>query len=175
MSNKGVPKSEEHKRKIGLGNKGIHLNKTNSGILVLKDGKKLCPKCGEWKLLSAYDKRPERPIGVKPKCKACTKAYQLDHLEIKKLASYRSAAKKRGLIFGITKEEFLTFWQKPCHYCGSDIQTVGIDRIDSTRGYFMDNIVSCCAICNTMKLALPRDVFIEHCLKVITHQNIIPD
>lgn len=171
MYKKGVPKTEEEKRLIGLGNKGIHLNKTNSGILVYRDGKKLCPVCKEWKPLSEYDKRPERPIGVKPKCKICAKEYRDSKPEQVKYAQYKSGAKKRGINFDLSKEDFSSLWQKPCFYCASEIDTIGLDRINSNLGYLKDNVVSCCAICNTMKLALPRDIFIEHCYKIIKNQT----
>lgn len=174
MSKKGTKQTQEHKDKIGKANKGIHLNKS-CGKLILKNGKKLCPTCGEWKLLSEYHKRPSRPIGVKPKCKTCSKVYRDNNPKMVKLAMYKSGAKKRGFDFELSKEEFLQFWQEPCFYCGSGIETIGIDRIDSSKGYFMDNIVPCCSICNTMKLALPRDVFIEHCQKVVKHSAVVPD
>jgi len=35
MSSKGFKQTQEHKNKIGKSNKGIHLNKTNSGVLIL--------------------------------------------------------------------------------------------------------------------------------------------
>lgn len=175
MYKKGVPKTEEEKRLIGLGNKGIHLNKTNSGILVYKDGKKLCPVCNEWKLLAEYDKRPERPIGVKPKCKQCVKIYRANNPEMVKYAMYKSGALKRGFSFELSKEEFMIFWKNPCFYCNSAIDTIGLDRIDSNIGYKLDNIIPCCTICNTMKLALPRNIFIEHCRKIVNNTAIIPD
>lgn len=171
MSNKGIRKTQEHKDKISKANKGIHLNQSR-GKLILKDGKKLCPKCNKWKLLKDYDKRPERPIGLKPKCKDCSKKYRASVPEMVKLATYKSGANRRGISFDLSKEEFLTFWRQPCFYCNSDIETIGIDRIDSNLGYRIDNIVPCCAICNTMKLALPRDIFIEHCHKIV---NNFPD
>lgn len=170
MSKKGVPQTEEHKRNIGKANKGIHANEY-CGKLILKDGKKLCPVCKRWKLLSEYDKRPERPIGVKPKCKICSKTYRAGMPEMVKFAQYKSGAKRRGLEFRLTKDEFQTFWQKPCSYCGDRILTIGLDRIDSEKGYFIDNVIPCCSICNTMKLAIPRSIFIEHCYKIIKNQS----
>jgi hypothetical protein len=175
MSSKGVPKSEAHKKKIGLGNKGIHLNKANDGTLVARDGNKLCSKCGKWKSISDFHKRPDRPIGVKPKCKKCELDYQKNNPQMMCLARYKSAAKRRGFTFELDKELFLTFWQKPCFYCGSAIETIGLDRVNSNEGYRIDNVVPCCSICNTMKLALPREVFIEHCFKVIKNQGLVPD
>lgn len=159
--------TQKHKNKIGKSNKGIHLNKTNAGKLILKDDKKLCPVCNEWKLLTEYDKRPERPIGVKSKCKECSKIYRMENKESYKYIQYKSGALRRGFSFELSKEEFMTFWQNPCFYCNSEIETIGLDRIESNIGYNISNIVPCCAICNTMKLALPRNIFIEHCRKII--------
>lgn len=167
MDRRRLPQTEDHKRKIGLANTGRNLSKTNSGVLVFKDGKKLCPVCKEWKPLTAYDKRPERPIGVKPKCKSCAVEYRASKPQQVKYTQYKSGAKKRGIEFNLTKDEFMSLWQKVCYYCGSSIETIGIDRIDSNYGYSISNVVPCCAICNTMKLALPRDVFVEHCRKII--------
>lgn len=169
MSSKGVKLTQEHKDNISISKKGIHLNESR-GKIVLKDGKKLCPTCQEWKLLSEYDKRPERPIGVKSKCKECCKQYRKDNQRIYKLIEYKSGAKKRGIEFKLTDEQFQSFWQQPCNYCGTKVETIGLDRIDSNECYSIENVVSCCAICNTMKLALPRDIFIEHCQKITNHQ-----
>ncbi len=37
-----------------------------------------------------------------------------------------------------------------CFYCGSPPPN-GVDRKNSDRGYFKNNIVSCCSVCNYMK------------------------
>lgn len=42
----------------------------------------------------------------------------------------------------------------------------GIDRVDSTKGYSPDNCVPCCKLCNTMKLSLKKDEFLEHVSKI---------
>ncbi len=34
---------------------------------------------------------------------------------------------------------------------GRSIKRVGIDRVDSSKGYFKDNVVSCCKSCNILK------------------------
>ena len=83
--------------------------------------------------------------------------------------SYRTDARHRngGMDFSITKDEFMLFWQKPCFYCGDSIPTVGLDRVDNSKGYVLGNIASCCSICNFAKRQLGRNEFIEHCRKVI--------
>jgi len=78
--------------------------------------------------------------------------------------SYRKHAKERGHIFKLTEEEFSKLTQKECHYCGAKPNNIsrfprhngdyiynGLDRIDNTKGYIIDNVVSCCKKCNRAK------------------------
>lgn len=84
-----------------------------------------------------------------------------------KFGSYRSdAVNTRGLEFTLTKEEFMLFWHKPCYYCDGAIETVGLDRVDNSKGYVLGNVVSCCKRCNFSKHTMGRDEFINHCGKV---------
>ena len=75
---------------------------------------------------------------------------------------YKSEAKKRGIDFNLSKNQFKPFWQKPCSYCGSTIDTIGIDRIDSSKAYRSDNCTPCCAACNSMKNDKPEKDFEDH-------------
>jgi len=81
---------------------------------------------------------------------------------------YKSCAKKRKISFELTQEEFSLFWNKECSYCGSKIDTVGIDRVNNDLGYTKDNCVSCCKICNKMKLSLTLDEWYEHMYKILS-------
>jgi len=83
-----------------------------------------------------------------------------------RFSMYRNGARIRSLEFGITMEQFLTFWGKPCHYCGKEIELIGLDRVDSSIGYVMENIVSCCSQCNFAKSASTKAMFIEMCRRV---------
>lgn len=65
--------------------------------------------------------------------------------------AYKGDARRRGLDFFLTVEEFGFFWQQPCEYCGIAIDTVGIDRRDNQKGYELDNCISCCSTCNLVK------------------------
>ena len=89
-----------------------------------------------------------------------------------KFRAYANNAKQKSIEFGLTFEEFSAFWQQPCEYCGSDIPTVGIDRIDSSKGYWMSNIKSCCTMCNYMKLAHTIDDFTHHISKIYNHLKL---
>ena len=80
--------------------------------------------------------------------------------------SYRSEAKKRKLEFDLTFEQFMAFWQKPCYYCGSAVKTIGLDRVDNSKGYIITNVVSCCWRCNDWKKASSQSDFLNHCYKI---------
>lgn len=68
-----------------------------------------------------------------------------------RFAEYRSGAKKRAIAWDFTIEQFKLFWRKPCTYCGVDIQTIGLDRLDSSGPYSCQNCVACCQECNRAK------------------------
>lgn len=76
---------------------------------------------------------------------------------------YKNRALKRGLVFSLTLEQFSEITSKDCAYCGSKGRQVsrsrgyghyvynGIDRIDNSKGYQVDNCVTCCKWCNSAK------------------------
>jgi hypothetical protein len=99
---------------------------------------------------------------------------------------YKHNAKRRKIEFNITKDEARYISQLPCHYCGNpprnrikskmrrmigDFVYSGIDRVDNTRGYVMDNIVPCCEVCNWMKRDFSGTEFMQHIKKIYTHRN----
>lgn len=64
-------------------------------------------------------------------------------------------AKLNGLSWAIEKEDFYWLCTIPCFYCTDFFESINtgshLDRIDSTKGYLLQNVVSCCRICNRMK------------------------
>lgn len=85
---------------------------------------------------------------------------------------YKNSAKKRNLFFGLDLAQFADFWKKPCTYCGSEIATVGIDRIDSEKGYIIGNLVSCCARCNEMKNDRTVNQWMADMKRVLNHTGV---
>ena len=94
-------------------------------------------------------------------------------------AVYGRSAELKQLEFNITFDEYEKIVKNPCHYCGiiqdrGTEQFNGIDRVNNTIGYILDNCVSCCKMCNYMKKSLSRDVFVnrvEHILTFNKHIN----
>ena len=100
---------------------------------------------------------------------------------------------KKGKKFkewALTKDEFWNLTQGNCYYCGAPpnefnswnkkarrtsldeiILLNGIDRIDSDKGYTLDNCVSCCTTFNFIKGTTPQDVFLDCVEKIYLHQH----
>lgn len=89
----------------------------------------------------------------------------------RRFAHYVSGAKSRGYSFELSYEQFMEFWNKPCYFCGSEIKTVGIDRLDNSLGYTLDNCAPCCEVCNKMKKILSVETFLLQCKKIATRNS----
>ena len=104
-----------------------------------------------------------------------------DHLKdwrtkniIHRYTSLKQQAIKKGLEFSISKDFGLDLMTKKCIYCGYldlDKTVNGIDRLDSYKGYIIDNCVSCCSICNYMKCCLDPITFIDRCRHISEYIN----
>ena len=86
---------------------------------------------------------------------------------------YKSQAKVRKIEFMLSFDEFKSFWREPCHYCNSPIKTIGLDRIDPSQGYNIWNIVSCCGMCNYMKLDYTLSEFFGHINKLAENIGVL--
>lgn len=88
------------------------------------------------------------------------------------LAGYRNSAKQRKLSFELSKEQFVKIASQSCYYCGAaptytlsrfaNVSPLvnGIDRMDNSKGYTLDNCVPCCTRCNFAKKSMNSDQFI---------------
>jgi hypothetical protein len=95
------------------------------------------------------------------------------------LSFYANQARKRNFSFTLTKNEFRELTSSPCAYCGSLPSSVkytntgkyvynGIDRVDSTKGYGVENCCAACWFCNNAKHTLTTTQFIEWITRVKT-------
>lgn len=91
----------------------------------------------------------------------------------------RGKAKQRKILFNLTIEEgWMLFLkqQKKCVYTGFPIQfgssysgvetTASLDRIDSTKGYYLENVQWVHKKINTMKWNFSHEEFVSLCLGV---------
>jgi hypothetical protein len=99
--------------------------------------------------------------------------------------AYIKSAKIKRRIFNLTKEEFRKIVLEPCYYCGEFPMRVlthkgcrgsfvanGVDRVDSDKGYTLDNVVPCCPECNMMKMDLSINVFLARVHKIANNVKL---
>jgi hypothetical protein len=100
---------------------------------------------------------------------------------------YKSSAVSRNLPFSLSLEDFKSIIIKECSYCcRQPIREVtsklrnyeyslltynGIDRVDNTKGYTLENCVPCCRSCNFAKCDGTREQFIDWVERVYQHSE----
>jgi len=93
--------------------------------------------------------------------------------------TYRWNAEHRGLEWNLSSGEFQQLTSSNCHYCGTEPKQKaipsgdsgiyyynGIDRVDNSKGYTLDNVVPCCGLCNRGKMDMDNEVFMQWIAKV---------
>lgn len=93
--------------------------------------------------------------------------------------NYERGAQKRGFVFELSLAQFTDITQNDCVYCcnppsntfnlkysdtglpraGLPFVYNGVDRIDSTKGYSVENCVACCINCNRSKSDMSLEEF----------------
>lgn len=103
-------------------------------------------------------------------CQRCVASF--DDSKLNRLKNvYKSNAKVRNISWDLTDSEFLELVTKSCAYCGHTQEYNGIDRIDSNKGYTINNCVPCCSWCNTMKLDHSLEEFLQHITNIYNFQK----
>lgn len=100
-------------------------------------------------------------------------------------SKYKTRACSAKRTFLLSREDFRSITTQPCHYCGAkpkqrikvlahygDYIYNGVDRINSDKGYELDNVVPCCGMCNRMKNKYGCGEFLEHIQKILSHCKI---
>lgn len=96
----------------------------------------------------------------------------------------RKISKEKG--FDLTLEQFIEISKMNCYYCNAEptptkghrkwsaeICSNGLDRVDSSVGYLISNVVSCCKYCNVAKLDRTEEEFISWVVSLARHQKIL--
>lgn len=103
------------------------------------------------------------------------------------LRKYKDGAKARNLSFELNNQQFRKLIEDNCYYCGvkpsktttnrSKFKPVsiihnGIDRIDSSIGYEINNCVSACHECNFFKKDAIYDSFLDRITKIFRYMDL---
>lgn len=152
---------------------------------------KLCTTCCIEKCLGDFIGEKQQETKTCKKCREQNKkadlsrdklhrkivAFECEKNPERRFAIYKKSANKRNLEFDLSLINYTDISSKPCYYCGiiHDIGFNGIDRIDSSVGYFIDNCVSCCKMCNYIKNNLDYNTFLKRIKHILAHNKLIDD
>lgn len=116
-------------------------------------------------------------------CKKCSYEKKVDLKNPKEFVyeKYSYNSMMRNLDFLLTLEEFSKLIKMNCFFCDSppnnrwkmkrkknnELIYNGIDRIDNNKGYFLENCVTCCSVCNRAKGTMSLKEFKEQIIKWI--------
>ena len=86
--------------------------------------------------------------------------------------------KQKTKDFQLSKCEYEELRHGDCTYCGrscTETHTNGIDRVDNSIGYVLDNCASCCGSCNISKGTSSADDFVSRCVLIASREHTIPE
>jgi hypothetical protein len=99
---------------------------------------------------------------------------------------YKRRALRRNVAWSLLDDDFFSLTNECCHYCGIEPSTStsgiynrgnnghflynGIDRKDSSLGYFLENCLPCCGKCNKAKYTMAYDEFQKYIDRLVFHK-----
>lgn len=106
--------------------------------------------------------------------------------------SYERDSRNKRRQFDLTPDQFRCIVERACRYCGSPPSKIkygrsnkpdseatiasaftynGVDRVDSSIGYTIENTVPCCHMCNMAKRDLPVEEFLAWIDQLVTYRK----
>ena len=100
----------------------------------------------------------------------------------KLMTAYKRSAALRNKLFLLTEGQSTKYFGGNCFYCGAEPSNTsktkggdyiynGIDRIDNNLDYVVENCVSCCKVCNSMKSKMDAVDFLDHVKRIAKRNN----
>jgi hypothetical protein len=138
--------------------------------------------CGKITYVASYQlkKGYSRSCGCLGRQLTSQRNYKPDNASAKNTLylKYKKNAEARGHEFLLTPEDVVKLTAGKCHYCDQPpsmklIETKryrhaestfvynGIDRVNNSVGYTVENSVSCCKLCNLSKRDLPIEIWLD--------------
>ena len=146
----------------------------------LKD--KHCSRCKECKKKESREYSRTNPEKIKAHYANNREVLLAECLKYNKTVEgkYRRAVarnKKKGFTEVMTLEQYKQVVSSgECFYCKEQnlpAQGAGLDRVDSSKPYILENVVPCCETCNQAKNSLSTEDFFSHIHKIfINHIHL---
>jgi hypothetical protein len=139
--------------------------------------KRCSGRCKRWKPLADFNASVKTRDGLASTCRSCASKDNKDRYRRYSkvdslgalLALYRRTAASRGREFSLSLDDLRSLWERQagrCRYSGAALMSepgspdkVSIDRVDSAKGYTIENIVLCTSRVNLMKRAMTVQEF----------------
>lgn len=143
----------------------------SGGIYTIANCKPACGPCN-------WSKRCLDPLTFIERCQHIHGIAWFPHAWPDRIAGtfgdYQERANSNDIPFHLTRQQFVIVQNGICSYCkrlNTATHVNGIDRIDSSGGYTIDNVCTACTECNYMKGKMSRDAFLALCAKVAVYQR----
>ena len=115
--------------------------------------------------------------GLRISCGCKSGKYKIKNKYLRPILGMKASAVKRKIAWQLSEEEATQIITTPCFYCGEKASNSrnfenerifynGIDRLDSSLGYFLDNCVPCCWTCNKAKSQMQYSEFVSWIFKI---------
>jgi hypothetical protein len=134
---------------------------------------KFCTGCKENKWHTEFRPRSDNPNKLRSRCKSCLSKAGVSYNQAHKIQVYKNNKNTRERSKTIAQLRYASFKQRlkdrvklsefeyckifendpPCIYCGLLIRATGsgLDRIDNSKDYTIDNVNPCCGTCNDIR------------------------
>ena len=129
---------------------------------------KTCTKCNNKLSIKSFGKINRGWSSICKTCKAKEwKNWARRNDVFNRFRFYEWNAKRNGRIFDIDFNTFKGLVENnECFYCGTQSERLGLDRIDSKKGFFVENIAVACRRCNVAKNDMEVEEFLELIRKI---------
>lgn len=173
----GIPLRPNYKNMTGV--KSGKLTAVKFSHIDKKGARWICKcECGKEKIVSTAVLRSQ-------KIKSCGCAWRTTHegISASHFLNVRNHAISRDITFAITIKQMwdiFVFQSKKCALSGMDLKldaykhsknTASLDRIDSVKGYLVDNVQWVHKDINCMKSNLDQELFIQYCKAIASHKQ----
>jgi hypothetical protein len=127
------------------------------------DGTKRCSMCKVVRDLSDFSLDSRDEYGQRSSCKGCQGF----------ITARSTGRKKTWKPMKMTLEEYLdVFHRDNCRGCNNP-NPRGVDRIDNSKPYTIENTQPFCSLCNTAKLDRTMSEWLDHTRQILEHQEKI--
>ena len=130
---------------------------------------KVCPNCKKEMKAEFFSRDLSQKDGYHSWCIKCSKERKQQPRF--KYTDLKRSARVRNYEWSLEEQDTSGLLLSDCYYCGKPsvdgVKIHGLDRVDNSKGYHVDNVVSCCEQCNRAKHTHSREEFIDMCKRVV--------